>query len=124
MKFEKCAFPKLRQKSITPCRVANAKRYLKKEQDKFPLLADWIAESQPTPEERINDYDLSALKKFQYLRACTAKSWQKARRIIYLLDNKERKAILTKWNQSAIPKSSEYMLDFLRRHGFQDQLGD
>jgi hypothetical protein len=114
MKFSHCPY-KAVAKGITPRRLAAAKRTLQKQRDKYPLLTDWIAQQQPTPEERILKADQGIVWQQQYWRDCRAKDWRKWRTRLYQLPLLERQRLLKQWNESHYPKSSEYFADFCQR---------
>jgi hypothetical protein len=113
MKFFRCPY-KAVAKGIAPRRLAAAKRSLQKQRDKYPLLTDWIAQQQPTPEERILKADESIVWQQQYWRDCEARNWRKWRRRLDQLPQSERQLLIAEWNESLYPKSSEYFADFCR----------
>jgi hypothetical protein len=113
MKFTRCPY-KAVAKGITPRRLAAAKRALQKQKDKYPLLSDWIAQQQPTPEERILKADESIIWQQQYWRDCSARCWRKWRARLYRLSLPERQLLLSEWNDSHYPKTSGYFADFCR----------
>ncbi|NJM90011.1 MAG: hypothetical protein HC847_25550 [Hydrococcus sp. RU_2_2] len=94
---------------------AAAKRTLQKQRDKYPLLTDWIAQQQPTPEERILKADGSIVWQQQYWRDCDARCWRKWRARLYRLSLAERQFLLSEWNESLYPKTSGYFAGFCRR---------
>jgi hypothetical protein len=51
MRFTSLVFKKTRQ-AATPRKLKSAERRLLKEREKYPLLVDWIAEQQPTAQEK------------------------------------------------------------------------
>ena len=114
MKFTR--FPKHKSKGITNRRLANSERRLKKERDKYPLLSDWIAESQPTAEERIKAIDAGTEEYFQRLRNFNAKSWRESRKIFYSLPPEVRRALRKAWNQSNYPKDGTYFQYFIKSY--------
>jgi hypothetical protein len=70
------------------------------QRDKYPLLSDWIAQQQPTPEERILKADESIIWQQQYWRDCSARCWRKWRARLYRLSLPERQLLLSEWNDS------------------------
>jgi hypothetical protein len=113
MKFSRCPYKAI-AKGITPRRLAAAKRTLKKQRDKYPLLTDWIASQQPSPEERILKADQNIVWQQQYWRDSDARCWRKWRERLYRLHVSERQRLLDEWNESHYPKTSEYFADFCR----------
>lgn len=111
MRFTK--FPKHKSKGITKRRLANSERRLKKERDKFPLLSDWIAESQPTAEERIKAIDSGTEEYFQRLRDSHAQSWRESRKIFYSLPSETRQAVRRAWKESNYPGDGTYFKYFM-----------
>jgi hypothetical protein len=120
MKFE--VYPiKIKVKGITKRRLSNSTRALQKEREKLPLLSDWVAEQQPTPEERINNFDEGLIKYQKKLRISRAKGWREVRKILSCLSEEAKIIVLNYWNNSRIPKSPEYFLD-LMHNKFADYL--
>lgn len=120
MKFE--VYPiKVRVKGITKRRLSNSTRALQKEREKLPLLSDWVAEQQPTPEERINNFDKGLIEYQKKLRKYRAEKWREVRKILSCLSLEAKSTVLNYWNNSRIPKDPVYFLD-LMSHKFADYL--
>ncbi len=114
MRFQR--FPHHKARGITPRRLAASKRKLQKERDKFPLLKDWVAEQQPTPEERILTIDDATVDYFQNLRDDNAKSWRESRNIFYSLEPDLRKKIRKAWANSSYPGDGVYFKLFIKSY--------
>ena len=111
---------KYQARGVTPRRLAAAKRALRLERERMPILSNQIADEQPTPEQRIDHIDQQALQAFQSHRELTAKHWRSGRNA--LQENPEHAAdILEQWNRSSIPPHAHYFADFVR--GRLKQLG-
>lgn len=113
MKFQRSAFSKA-PRAVTKRRVEAAKRSLQNERDKFPLLAEWIEQSQPTAEQRIERFDQSFLewkKRMRNFQVCT---WKRARKMLRELPLEKQKMILTYWDE--FPNhNAAYFADIVRR---------
>jgi hypothetical protein len=104
-------------RGITPRRLGAARRALKREQDKFPLLAVLIAETQPTPEQRIKKSEELFIITFLKDRQRTAEKWREARKKLRELKKQDRDQLLTHWNRSHYPKTYVYLLTLIHRWG-------
>ena len=113
MKFTKHSAKQARE--ITPRRIKCSENFLKKEREKLPLLTSWIAENQPTALERIEKFKSCREEQIKIQRDKIAARWKECRRIIYNLPPREKEEILKEWNGNGLPKSDEYLRDFLRR---------
>lgn len=114
IKFKR--YPHHKPKGITSRKLKAQEKILKKEREKFPLLTDWIADQQPTAEEKILKQQQNAVNYFKKLRNHDAKTWIEARKKLRSLPKTEQLHLIEKWNNSGIPKSAEYFADFIRRH--------
>ena len=112
MKFTR--FPKYKPKGITPRRLNNATKALNKQREALPLLTDWVAQSQPTAEERIVNFDIATVNYWQRLRNNRAEDWRKVRAI--LRNHPCKKAILSHWNNSNYPKEPCYLLGLINQY--------
>lgn len=116
MKIRFSRFPiKGEVKGVTNRRLAASERHLKKEREKFPLLADWVASQQPTAVERIEKLDKTKQTWAAYMRSTEAAKWKKARAILASLPLEKRQEFLDWWNSSGIPAQPSYLLDAIRR---------
>lgn len=83
------------------------------DRDKFPLLADWIAESQPTAIERLEKFQVQEMERLQRMRQLTAKIGRESRARLRTLPLEQRQEIIKEWNKSGMPKRAEYFADFI-----------
>jgi len=98
----------------TPRRIAAAKRALQGQRDKAPLFAVEIAASQPTPEERISDFDKWRIQGMKNMRSFAARQWRKARHKLSKMDIYDQERLLEYWNNRwAGPLTSEYFADLV-----------
>lgn len=111
MRFSKEFKPYARE--ITKRRIFCARRALQKQRDKIPLFADQL--NQPTPMERIVDFDKKCFSCFVRFRAMAAENWIEGRRLLRLMNIEKKKRFLDYWNRSSIPGKAEYFLDSVRR---------
>lgn len=96
-------------RGITPRRLAAAKRALQRERDKMPLFADMIAETQPTPEERITKLDAGLIEQMIENRQEVAEKWREIRRKLREMPVDEREHLLWYWNRSMMPADTTYL---------------
>ena len=114
MQFTRLVFKKTR-KPATPNKLKSAERRLKKEREKYPLLVDWIAEQQPTAQEKV-DAHLDGWQQWcQSIRNLTARQWREGRQLLRSFPAEDRDRFLDYWNNSGIPGDSCYFADALRR---------
>jgi len=105
--------PELR--GITPRRLAAAQRALARERSRFALFATQVAAEQPTPEQRIENFDNRLLQADQGHRDLAARHWRFGRRQLAFLSDTVRSEIVAAWNKSSIPPDPHYFADFVRR---------
>jgi hypothetical protein len=114
MRFTSLVFKKTRQ-AATPRKLKSAERRLLKEREKYPLLVDWIAEQQPTAQEKVNAHLDGWQRWCQSTRNSTARQWREGRQLLRSLPAEDRDRFLDYWNNSGIPGDSCYFADALRR---------
>ena len=102
-------------RGITPRRLAAAQRALARERSRFALFATQVAAEQPTPEQRIENFDRRLLQADQGHRDLAARHWRFARRQLGFLSHAVRSEIIAAWNASSIPPDPHYFADFVRR---------
>lgn len=96
-------------RGITPRRLAAAKRALQRERDKLPLFADIIAETQPTPEERITKIDTGLIGQMFEARNRIAAKWRECPRALRAMPADESAHLLWHWNRSMMPADTTYL---------------
>lgn len=116
MKFNRYPHRSQYRRPVTKRRIAAAERALKREQDKFPLLGDWIASQQPTARERVEHFNDANAKRFQRRRDGIAETWRKARTELRKLPKAEQERLIAKWDASPQPKDAWYFADFLTQN--------
>ena len=109
MRFIRLPRPAVRP--INTRRIAAAERALQRERDKFPLLADWVAEQQPSAEERLDRFQTAEFSRQQGRRDVAAASWRRSRALLRLLPQETQGELLARWNKAACPGTSEYFSD-------------
>ena len=112
---------KSEKRGVTPRRLAAAKRTLKRQADALPLFSEQIRAEQPTPEERIRNFDDSHAEFAQRLRDHDAESWRKARAQLRSLPREEQEVVLTFWNKSSMPADAGYFATVM--HNYLEQGG-
>jgi len=118
MKFERNKSRQIVKEIVwgpTPRRLAAAKRALKKQRNKYPLFAEQIALRQPTPEERVKQYDDARLNMIKWHRAYDAQVWRKARAMLSDLNPDSRERFLNFWNNEwRGPRTGTYLCNLIR----------
>ena len=109
-------------RGATPRRVAAARRALRRERQRLVLFANQVAAEQPTPQERVEHFDLELLQTDQRHRDLAARHWRWGRRQLAQLPPSTRDQILAAWNRSFIPPDAAYFADFVRRQLLQRSL--
>ncbi|NEP56792.1 MAG: hypothetical protein F6K31_07170, partial [Symploca sp. SIO2G7] len=101
---------------ITSRRLSAAERALKRQRDKYPLLSDWVAESQPTAEERLEHFQEVDIEREKSYRQWDARKWKQARAWLRTLPRQERLQLIHEWNQTRCPHTAAYFADFISQH--------
>lgn len=105
---------RVRDREVTPRRVAAAERFLKKEIRKAGLFAEEVAAELPTPLERIQNHDEGSKEFWQGMRDYNAKRWRAERRKLAEYPAEERSRILAAWGSSRLPGDANYFGEFLK----------
>lgn len=116
MKIKFWKRPHWERREATTRRIAAAKRFLQREQDKMPLFAADIARQQPTPEERIARHEEWAHRQDQALRDHAARCWVQGRAILRRLEQNRAEQILDAWNNEERrgPRDAPYFIEHVR----------
>ncbi|WP_171181159.1 hypothetical protein [Ruegeria sp. HKCCD8929] len=100
----------------TPRKRAALRRKQQKERDAFPLLAEQIAESQPSEDEvmlaRAAAWEQQEIRD----RNRRARKWKEARSRIASFSSNEAAVLRHAWNCAPYPADPVYLLDFLHRY--------
>jgi len=115
IKFKRYFRPEECIRGITPRRLSAARRALQNERDKLPLFAEMIAAGQPTPEQRIESFDIGVVESTRESRIRRASRWREARDLLRKMSDQDRKGILDWWNRPVYPLDPEYLLDLIRQ---------
>ncbi len=115
------------RRTVTPRRIAAAKRFLAKERERHALFADQVAEEQPTAAERLEGFDLGYVELWTNMRNLHACQWREARAILREWTEEHRNAFLARWNDETrrfrAPMTSSYFLcemrEYARKNGIQ-----
>jgi len=102
-------------RGATPRRIAAAKRALQRQREALPLFSQQIAESQPTPEERIRQMDDRLCRQIEEDRSRRADGWRQARTLLRSMSDRNKEALLDYWNRSHYPKDPSYLLGLIDR---------
>ncbi len=111
IKFTKS--PSRAPRPVTSRRLKASERTLIKQQEKFPLLADWIKESQPTAQERVDAFQSGREQQIHLWRQCEAATWKRARRWLRSVPLEQRIEIIADWNNRYYPRSASYFAEFI-----------
>ena len=87
-----------------------AERRLRLDREKFPLFAEEIGESQPTPEELLDSRARSFITSQQRNRDRAAADWWRARAELRAIPEPDRSAFIRYWNRSKCPGNATYLL--------------
>jgi hypothetical protein len=101
---------KVESTGVNNRRLSAARRAIRRENDKFPLLPEFQVTE--TPEERILRFDRQFEFNKKNNRKKIAIAWRKARALLYSRPDKIE--ILKLWNSKIYPLHPEYFLDLIR----------
>lgn len=90
-----------------------AARRLRLDREKFPLFADEIGESQPTPEELLDARARSFVANQQDNRDRAARNWWQARAELRAIPEPDRSAFVRYWNRCKCPGNATYLLTYM-----------
>jgi hypothetical protein len=108
-------YPSPRPRLVTHQRLRRAQHALDRERARWGMFADQMVTE--TAEERVARVDEGVLAGVKQMRDHQAAMWRRGRRALYALPTQERQELLRQWNQSPLPGTPEYFLDFLHSHG-------
>ncbi|WP_299085885.1 hypothetical protein [uncultured Ruegeria sp.] len=100
----------------TPRKRSALRRKQQKECEAFPLLADQIAEQQPSEDEVMFKRAVDWERQEKRSRKQRADKWREARCRIVAYSSNEAAALRHAWNCAPYPADPVYLLDFL--HGY------
>lgn len=100
----------------TPRKRAALRRKQQKERDAFPLLADQIAEEQPSEDQVMQERAVAWSEHEDRDRRARAEKWREARRIIAALPDAERHAVRKAWDCAPYPADPSYLLSVLHSY--------
>ena len=95
---------------------AALRRKQRLEREALPLLAELVAEVQPSEDEVMDARAIRWLKQERSSRAHRAARWREARGRLAALSGNERAVLRDAWNRAPYPADPVYQLDFL--HGY------
>lgn len=90
-----------------------AERRLRLDREKFPLFAEEIGESQPSPEELLDARARSFVTHQQDNRDRAARNWWQARAELRAIPEPDRSAFIRYWNRSKCPGNATYLLTYM-----------
>src|SRR3546814_7086460 len=99
-----------------------AARRLRLDREKFPLFADEIGESQPTPEELLDARARSFVANQQDNRDRAARNWWQARAELRAIPEPDRSAFVRYWNRCKCPGNATYLLTYMRSEEHTSEL--
>ena len=100
----------------TPRKRAALRRKQQKERDALPLLAEQIAEDQPSEDQVMRDRAQRWLEQEIHARRDRATKWREARRKIDAMPGKERRAVRRAWDCAPYPADPSYLLSVLHSY--------
>lgn len=110
IRFKRHPRPPVRE--ITPRRIKNAEKAIKKIIEKAGLFAAEVAAEMPTPLERVQKIDEGAIEGTLYRRQRDAENWLAARKLLRALPDQHR--CLNAWNSCGQPGSATSFLTFVK----------
>ena len=108
--------PRANTRPTTTRRMAAAEKFLRKERESAPLFSEQIAAEQPTPAERIDDYEQGWVEGWRRFRWREAQIWKACRKAIREAGEKGR-AVAARWQTCPYPASACYLSCLCRQHG-------
>src|SRR3546814_20617690 len=90
-----------------------AARRLRLDREKFPLFAEEIGESQPSPEQLLDARARSFVTSQQDNRDRAARNWWQARAELRAIPESERGAFIRYWNRCKSPSHAPFLLPHL-----------
>jgi hypothetical protein len=100
----------------TPRKRAALRRKQRLEREALPLLADQIAEAQPSEDRVMADRALAWSEQEIRDRRARAEKWHEARRQIDALPEDERRAVRRAWDCAPYPADPSYLLSVLHSY--------
>ncbi|MHC0055762.1 hypothetical protein [Actibacterium sp. D379-3] len=100
----------------TPRKRAALRRKQRLEREALPLLADQIAEAQPSEDRVMADRALAWSEQEVRERRARAEKWHEARRQIDALPGDERRAVRRAWDCAPYPADPSYLLSVLHSY--------
>lgn len=95
-------------------RLSAARRHLQAERDRYGLFAEDVAKEQPTPEERIDNFDQGFNASQWEDRKRTAALWRRVRALLAATTGRDREVLLDSWNRAGYPGEPTYLLEHLK----------
>jgi len=123
MRFRR--WPRVTVFEATPLKRAGLERFQCRQRDKLPLLADLIAETQPSADEEMARRAEYWPKLQQKERDDLAKLWRRARKRLFEYHLPLRNTIRSIWQGCPYPADPVYLLDLLHQAdmGNMDPIG-
>lgn len=113
MRFKRCE----RHAFIDTSRKRAAlRRKQRLEREALPLLADLVAEAQPSEDDVMKARAVQWLEHERRSRALRADRWREARRRLSGFSANERAVLRDAWNRAPYPADPVYLLDFLHSY--------
>jgi hypothetical protein len=112
MRFKR--WPHRTQFEDTPRKRAALSRSQRKHRERFPLLAEIIAEVQPDADTVMNNRAYQWRRDEDNARQQRAEGWRRARERIAAYDSTLRHQVLNLWRTAPYPADPSYLHDFLR----------
>lgn len=113
MRFRR--WPRVTAFEATPLKRAGLARSQRRQRDKLPLLAELIAETQPSADEEMARRAEYWPKLQQKERDDRAKQWRRARRRLLEYEQRLRASIRSIWQGCPYPADPVYLLDLLHQ---------
>ncbi len=100
---------------VTGNRLRGAEIALRRQREKVPLFAGHLAAQQPTPEERIADFDAVLVEASRDRRNTQAKCAREARALLAGLTQEQRELVLLRWSVWGGPKEGAMLIYHIKK---------
>lgn len=113
MRFKRCERHPF---TDTSRKRAALRRKQRLEREALPLLADLVAEAQPSEDDVMKARAVQWLEHERRSRALRADRWREARRRLSGFSANEQAVLCDAWNRAPYPADPVYLLDFLHSY--------
>lgn len=106
--------PRPAKREPTLRRLMAAAQHNRREQARYALFADQVAEEQEDPAKRIDRIDEDGYRFQKSMRDLAARHWRRGRAFLRSVEPELQAEILSHWNEHRCPASAEYFVTVVR----------